>query len=70
MDQATLNYLKTHATSIAQKAIEGDLLSRRILNLYNQYRAWKANDQTATLLSKSITQYQARIEKEMGNRHA
>lgn len=70
MDQATLAYLKTHAVSIATKATEGDLLSRRILNLYNQYRAWNATPETSDALSKALTQYQERVAKEMGKSHA
>lgn len=54
MDQATLSYLKTHLVSITAKAQDGDLLSRRILNLYYQYRAWKATGQTEALLSRSV----------------
>lgn len=69
MDQAILSYLKTHAVSIAIKASEGDLLSRRILNLYNQYRAWKADDQTEELLTRSLEQYRARVEQGMRNQH-
>lgn len=70
MDQATLNYLKTHATSIAQKAIEGDLLSRRILNLYTQWLSRQSDKPSVALLEASLTQYRERVEKEMGNRHA
>ncbi len=69
MDQATLSYLKTHAVSIAIKATEGDLLARRILNLYNQYRAWKSEDGTGELLTRSIQQYRERVEKGMRNQH-
>lgn len=70
MDQATLTWLKQHGTTIGFKAAEGDLLSRRIVRLYTMWQAWQSDKAALALLESSIDEYKARVEKEMGNRHA
>lgn len=65
MDTETRNYLQSHAISMAQKAIEGDLLSRAILNLFFKYRAWKATREEVNLLRDKVAVYRRRVEKEM-----
>lgn len=67
MDQATLNWLKQHGTTIGFKAAEGDLLSRRIVRLYTMYQAWQSDKVALALLEASIDEYKRRVEKGMRN---
>lgn len=70
MDIETRNYLSRHAMSIAAKAAEGDLLSRRILSLFFAYRAGKSDRAQLDLLRSSVQIYKNRVAKEMGKVNA